>query len=141
MTAKLFRTISFAIIFTLCGYILSVSVSVSSTVGSKSKQFTTSSQSMSSSISMVNSGGQTFLKSAHSELYKDKFGNNPTEVRAYQDSFEKQNNNPGQYIRQADTNVLNEKRILGNQPTITLINNIIDDAFDDVRSFYLILVR
>ena len=141
MTAKLFRMISIAIIITLCGYILSTGVSVSSTVGSKNKQFSCSSQSYSSSISMVNNGGQKFVKSAHSELYKDKLGNNPTEVRAYKDSFEKQNNNPGQFIRQADTNVLNEKQILGSQPTISLIDNIIDDAFDDVRIILILFIR
>lgn len=126
MTNKFY--FSLVTLVVLITYTLSVSssVSVSSSAKALSAGYQSSSSMMSSSVSMVVNGKQKYVKSEHEELYKDKKGRRPTEVRAYKDAYEKKNENPGIFVRQSNTNVKNEKRFLPRRPEVTIMDNVFE---------------
>jgi hypothetical protein len=121
--------ISFAVITLI--FSASSTVFVSSSATAQSKGFQSSSSMMSSSVSMVVNGKQKYVKSEHEEFYKDKKGRKPAEVRAYKQAYEKQNENPGIFIRHADTNVKKERGFLPRRPEVTLMNDVFDRLGDD----------
>lgn len=87
---------------------------------------------MTSSVSMVMNGKEKYVNSQHEEVYEDKLGEGPAQVRAYKDAFEKKNDNPGVFVRQADTNVEPEKKILGEEPEVFQIDDSLNDMDDEV---------
>ncbi len=111
-------------------------VILSSTAKSKGFSSSSSSSVVNNSVSMV-VNGKSYVNSQHSELYRDKRGQGPEEVRAYRDFFEKNDNDPGLFIRDADTNVDNEKLILGDQPDVSWVNGLVGNILDNVKvSFF-----
>jgi hypothetical protein len=77
-----------------------------------------------SSSTMIINGDKKFVNTKHSEEYRNRDDESqPTQVRKFNYEFRKENDNPGIVTKQADTNVRNEKIIIGDQPDIKLINS------------------
>jgi hypothetical protein len=111
------------------------------TKNNNSKQSSYLFSSVSSFVSSSSDGNnERHQNMRYNEEYKEKLGDQPEEVRKYEESFHEDNDEPAEIKKFAESNVEEERKIFGAQPFKQMLSHDLTDDyfknfFSDFQSF------